>query len=143
MSAIRTALTYAEKQYGIERLLVHPDLLTMPREVFLDRIDQLVNLGRAGQLAMKTVLESYLARIDRDVEGLPEQFYPYVPGWEDKIVLINPLVSFGRPILKSKGISTAIIAERVDAGETVQFIAADYDLTPREVDGAIVYERAA
>ena len=42
-----------------------------------------------------------------------------------------------------KGISTSAIAERVDAGESVEEIAADYDLGPAEIEQAIVYERAA
>ena len=35
------------------------------------------------------------------------------------------------------------IAERIDAGETVEAIAADYDLGPSEIEEAALYERAA
>jgi uncharacterized protein (DUF433 family) len=46
-------------------------------------------------------------------------------------------------VVERKAISTATIVERVDAGESVEQIAADYDLRPVEVEQAIVYERAA
>ena len=35
------------------------------------------------------------------------------------------------------------IAERIDAGETVAELADDYDLSPSEIEEAILYERAA
>ncbi len=41
------------------------------------------------------------------------------------------------------GVSTGIIAERIDAGETVPDLADDYNLSPSEIEEAIVYERAA
>lgn len=43
----------------------------------------------------------------------------------------------------SKGVSTSAIVGRIDAGETVADIAADYDLGRSEVEQAILYERAA
>jgi uncharacterized protein (DUF433 family) len=42
-----------------------------------------------------------------------------------------------------KGISTSTIAERVDAGESVDDLAADYGLGASEIEQAVVYERAA
>jgi len=46
-------------------------------------------------------------------------------------------------VVLRKGISTSTIAERVDAGESVKEIAADYDLVRGEIEQAVVYERAA
>jgi uncharacterized protein (DUF433 family) len=42
-----------------------------------------------------------------------------------------------------KSVSTHVIADRIDAGETVDALAADYDLSPAEVEEAVLYERAA
>jgi uncharacterized protein (DUF433 family) len=58
-------------------------------------------------------------------------------------IAIDPRVSFGRPVVISQGISTAAIVGRIDAGETVDDVAADYGLSTTEVEHAIVYERAA
>jgi uncharacterized protein (DUF433 family) len=41
------------------------------------------------------------------------------------------------------GVSTSAIAARIDAGESVDDIAADYDLGLPEIEQAILYERAA
>jgi uncharacterized protein (DUF433 family) len=43
----------------------------------------------------------------------------------------------------SKNISTAAIADRIDSGESVEDIAADYDLDQSEIEEAVLYERAA
>ena len=41
------------------------------------------------------------------------------------------------------GVSTAAIADRIDAGESVKDVAGDYDLSPEEVQQAVLYDRAA
>lgn len=144
MHAIRTAIAYAESDLGVERVLLDPRLQTSPGEILLETLDALINLGRAGQLAMKIILHSFLSRLDRDVHGVPLRFFPFIqPGMDAKTLVINPQVSFGRPILVSRGVSTETLADRVDAGEQVGDIAADYNLTPQEVEGAVIYERAA
>jgi uncharacterized protein (DUF433 family) len=42
------------------------------------------------------------------------------------------MVAFGRPIVRRMGVSTAAIADRIDAGETVSALAEDYDLSREE-----------
>jgi len=44
---------------------------------------------------------------------------------------------------RRRGISTATIAARIDAGETVDALAADCDLSPAEIEHAVLYERVA
>jgi len=56
---------------------------------------------------------------------------------------IDPTIAFGRPVVLSRGISTATIVERIDAGETLRAVADDYGLTTTDVEQAVVYERAA
>jgi uncharacterized protein (DUF433 family) len=58
-------------------------------------------------------------------------------------IAIDPAIAFARPVLLSRGISTRAIVDRIDAGETPQDVAKDYDLTPDEVEQAVLYERAA
>jgi uncharacterized protein (DUF433 family) len=55
----------------------------------------------------------------------------------------DPKIAFGRPVLIRAGIATATIAERIDAKETVEDLAADYGLTASEIEQAVLFERAA
>ncbi|MDQ3698955.1 MAG: DUF433 domain-containing protein [Gemmatimonadota bacterium] len=144
--AIRKALDYAESELGIERLLLSRELCTDKRDLFLDRYGELINLSRSGQLAMRAVLEMHLSRIERDSSALPLRLYPFVrteAADASRHIAIDPEVGFGRPIVRRRGISTHVIVDRIDAGESVEALAEDYGLEPSEVEEAVVYERAA
>ena len=58
-------------------------------------------------------------------------------------IAIDPKIAFGRPVVARTGVSTAAIAERIDASETVQDLATDYGLTVDEIEQAVLFERAA
>ena len=143
---VREAIRFAEKSLKVSRLLLRKELCTEAGMLFLERYGQLINLSRSGQLAMRQVLERHLKRVEWDEWQFPVRLYPFVseesPGGE-KPIAIDPKVAFGRPILIRAGVSTAAIAERVDAEERVEDIADDYSLTVAEVEQAVVFERAA
>lgn len=139
--AVRIALEYAERVCGIQRLLLRPELRTHAGDLFLDKYRELVNLSRAGQMALRMVLNDYLKRVVWK-QDLPTRLYPFLGDFK-RIIAIDPLIAFGRPVVISKGISTAVITDRIDAGESVKCIAKDYDLTETDVKTAVRYEKAA
>jgi uncharacterized protein (DUF433 family) len=50
----------------------------------------------------------------------------------------------GRPsIIATRAIRTSTVVDRIDAGESIKDIAADYDLETAEIEEAVLYERAA
>jgi uncharacterized protein (DUF433 family) len=144
--ALRSALRYAEKELGIDRLLLRPELRASPGKVFLDRYGELIELSASGQLAMRRLLEEHLKRIEWDSTRFPMRLYPFLTAAgpsDDRPIAIDPRIAFGRPVVARRGISTSAIAERLDAGETVDDIASDYELCRTEIERAVVYERAA
>jgi uncharacterized protein (DUF433 family) len=146
LRAIRSAIAYAEGELGINRLLLSRELLTDRRNVFLDRYGELINLSQSGQLAMRVMLEAHLERVDRDSRRVPVRFFPFVRLEMDsgsKHIAIDPAIGFGRPIIRSRGISTRVIVQRIDAGETPRELATDYGIGIDEIEEAVVYERAA
>jgi uncharacterized protein (DUF433 family) len=146
IDAVRKAIDFAAKSYKVGRLLLSPELRTDAGELLLDKYGELVNLTRSGQLAMKKILEAHLKRVEWDQADMPTRFYPFVisNGLADrKVIVIDPHRSFGRPIVARRGISTAVIVDRIDAGESIEDIATDYDLEREEIEEAIVYARAA
>ena len=144
--ALRRALNYAEKELGIKRLLLRPELRTTAGSLFLEKYGALIELSASGQLAMRRVLQEHLKRIEWDSSRFPVQLYPFLPTGEaqkERPIVIDARVAFGRPVLASKSISTRAIADRIDAGEPVADVAADYGLDAIEIEQAAVYERAA
>ena len=53
------------------------------------------------------------------------------------------ILRFGRPVVLRSGVSTSVIAERIDAGETVEIWQRITTLTLSEIEQAALYERAA
>lgn len=146
MAAIRTALDYAEQEFDIKRLLLRNDLRTAAGTVFIERLGQLIDLGRSGQIVLKELLDAHLKRIDRDVDGWPLRLFPVntARGVEGpRIVAVDPKIAFGRPFISGKGVRTSTIVERLDANEAREVVAADYQLEDLEIDEAILYEKTA
>ncbi len=144
--SVRKALSYAEEQLGLERLLLSEELLAGAGDLFLERYGQLINLSKSGQLALRKLLERHLERVDRGEEGLPARLYPFLPGdvaASSRLIVIDPRVSYGRPTIVQRGVSTEAIVRRIDAGEAVPDLADDYGLTPDQIEAAVIYERAA
>jgi len=142
--SVREALDYAERQYGIDRLLLRSELATNAGELFLDRYGELVNLSKSGQIAMRKLLEAYLSRVEWE-KSFPVRLYPFLSAElvDGRPIAIDPAIAFGRPIIVSRSISTAVIAKRIDAGESVSEVASDYELSTQEIEEAVLYERAA
>jgi uncharacterized protein (DUF433 family) len=146
VKALRSALAYAEKTLGIDRLLLRPELRADAGRVFLERYGELIELTASGQFAMRRLFYEHLKRVEWDSSKFPVRLYPFL--WaaaptEERPIVIDPRIAFGRPVVLRKGISTSAIVERVDAGESVEDVAADYELGLSEIEQAIVYERAA
>jgi uncharacterized protein (DUF433 family) len=144
--AIRTALIDAEKHYQIPHLLRSDQLRVTHGNLFLEHLGQLINVGRGRQEAMPEILEAYLERIEWSQAGFAAKLSPVTrdePRNSPKLILIDPEVGFGKPILRSKGIKTATISERFQLGESIGDLAEDYDLRIDEVEEAIRYERPA
>lgn len=146
IKAVRDALVYAERKLGIKRLLLRKELRTDAGQVFLARYGQLIELSASGQLAMRQLLEEHLKRVEWDEWQFPVRLYPFASGKApsaDMSIAIDPKIAFGRPVVVRAGVSTATIAERIDARETVDELAADYGLTASEIEQAVLFERAA
>ena len=95
---------------------------------------------------MRLMFEDHLKRVEWDEWQFPVRLYPYLGATQpaaDRPIAIDPRVAFGRPVMRRAGISTAAITDRIDAGESVQALAEDYDLSPGEIEQAVMYSRAA
>jgi uncharacterized protein (DUF433 family) len=146
MDALRRAITYAEKTLNIDRLLLSPELRTDAGKLLLERYGQLIELSASGQIAMRSLFNAHLARVEWDEWKFPVRLYPFagnVAAAEKRPVAITANIAFGRPVLVHGGITTAAIAARIDAGESLAELAEDYDLTIAEIEDAVLYERAA
>ena len=115
--------------------------------LFVERFSQLISLSKSGQIAIRELIEGHLDRVEYGPDGYPSLFYPHVQHRDAtmngaKIIRIDPMVSFGRPTVATRAVSTQSIVSRINAGEAIPFIAEDYRIGREEVEEAIHYEAA-
>ncbi len=142
---VRNALNYLQRQFRIERPLVDQTFQTDGLDLFVERYGSLINTSREGQGAMKEIMGAYLARIERDGAGLPIKLYPFTRDTEaetlrsssPRVIVMNPAVSFGRPVIAGTGIPVSSVYERYKAGDSVAELAKDYQLEVSAIEEAI------
>jgi uncharacterized protein (DUF433 family) len=145
LDRVREALDVAQSRYGIQRLLISEELRFDAGRLFLDHYGTVSELTRSEQIGIRGVLDASLKRIEFGAAGLPRDFYPIERATEAgrKLILVSPLVSFGRPVITRLGVSTRVIADRLNAGESEESVMRDYGLERDELEEAAAYEAVA
>jgi len=145
LSKIRVAIGFLRKNFRTDHPLADQRMETDGSDLFVQKFGQLINISSEGQLAIRQLLEAHLQRIERDVKGHALRLYPFTRKHEmaePRLVVMDPLISFGRPILAGTGIPTSVIADRYKAGESVEQLAQDYGRKTLEIEEAIRCELA-
>jgi len=146
LKKVRDAIRYMQERMKVEHPLASQAMVTDGVDLFVRRYAQLINVSKEGQLAMSEVLDAYLRRVEWDQAGFAIRLYPFTRKREldePKAIVIDPEVSFGKPVLVDTGIPTATVAERYKAGESVDELAEDYDLKRVQIEEAIRCELRA
>ena len=145
MQNIRRAVGELRRLYpDLTHPLAQLDLAVLNRDLYADRGGLLVDASRGGQLGMRRVLELYLARVEKNVTGAARLFPFTRPQLEDspRMVVIDPRIAFGRPVIANTSIPTAVLHDRWKAGDSIAALAEDYDRPIEEIEEAIRYEAA-
>ncbi len=149
MALIRSTINTLGAPPGARYPLADNELSTDGVYVYLEKAGALINVSRHGELAFKEIVGPYLKRIVRDPHsGAPVRLYPFlgvpngasVPAAEDRSVMIDPRVCFGRAVLAGTRISTEVVAGRIRAGESVARLAAQYERSKEEIEAAVRFE---
>jgi uncharacterized protein (DUF433 family) len=142
MRAVRRAITAAQGAYGVERPLMLISFSTDGRELFTRELEaegrsRYVNLSRFGQVAWEHIRDVLRDLEYDDATGLALRWFPV---GRDSPIVIDPQVSFGRPYVLHKGVSTDAVLSRFRARESLEDITEDLDLTRDEAEAALRFE---
>jgi len=140
LSHVRKSVDYLKNRLGSKHPLAQEKFATDGVDLFVERFGRLMNITREGQLVIKELIEAYLQRVERDPVGIPVRLYPFTrqrKSEEPKAIVIDPYISFGRPVLTGTGIATSVIAQRYKAGESIAELAEDYGRSRSEIEEAI------
>ncbi len=114
------------------------------RGLFVRQLGVLVEASRSGQVAMHDLIGLALDRIELDERDIPTKFYPFtrydIRDNSPKKIVIDPRISFGRPVISGTGIPTNIVAGRYKDGESIRSLSKDYGCPPQDIEEAIRVE---
>lgn len=132
---VRKALDYLKKSFPSPHPLADHEFQTNGVDLFAKKFGEYLNLSRDGQIEIKELIEARLRCVMRDEAGLPLKLYlsPRADN-ERGIVVIDPRLGFGRPVIEGTGIRTEVIVGRFSAGETIDSIADDYGCSRAEIE---------
>ena len=141
---IRRAIDYLHEKFPSPHPLVSHEMLTDGRSLFVEGAGvprEVINASRYGQLAIRDLVELHLQRIEWDTDGFVLRLYPFTTKSrrpdELKLVTMDPRVEFGKPVLSTSHVPTAVIADRFKAGESIDELAEDYGEKPEHIQEAI------
>jgi uncharacterized protein (DUF433 family) len=138
---VRKALDYVIEYLNVTRPLANARFETDGVDLFVRRLNKLVNVSHDGQIAMEGILKTHLRRIERDPAGVPIKLFPFtrIQATADapRPVEMDPRIAFGRPVLRGRGVPTAVLADRFKAGDTLGELAEDYETSTAEIEEAI------
>jgi uncharacterized protein (DUF433 family) len=136
LDTVRRAVVYVKRELGVEHPLAREEFKTDGVELFVERLGRLVSASGGGQLAMRAAIDCRLERVEyRERRAL--RLFPLQRQDQPKVVVIDPRLAFGQPVLVGTGIPTAVIHERFHAGESISHLANDYGIRIELIEEAL------
>lgn len=142
---VRKAVEYLRRTFKTRRPLADEQFVTDGVHLFVEKFGALIGATQAGQVQLRDIILDRLKYVRRDPQGVPEKLilFPARGPTAKGDVVIDPRLSFGRPVLDGFGVRTAILAERFKAGESIDELARDYSVEPEAIQNAIRCELLA
>lgn len=141
LQKIRKALKEAEEVLGASHF-AHQVFFTDDRNIFLkikERGGAIIELLSCGQWAIRPFIEELGHLIEFD--DITKSVCRWYPPEGDRLVVLDPWVSFGRPIIVQKGITTESIYDLYLAEGRNEFTVANWmDLESQELKAAVKFE---
>jgi uncharacterized protein (DUF433 family) len=144
MKTVRRSIEYVERHFGDPHPLVNPRMLTDGVSLFMSHYGKLEQVSQDGQFAIREVLQASLHRLEWGPFGA-FRLYPFTRGGGSfdapRLVVIDPKISFGKPVIAGTRIPTSAIFDRWAAGDSVQVLAEDFERPIVEIEEAIRCEQ--
>jgi uncharacterized protein (DUF433 family) len=138
LDAIGRVVRYVHVDLAVDHPLAHERFKTNGVELFVERLGQLVDASRDDQFDMRAVLLRSLDRVEYDTQGHAVGLFPLL-GREDapRSIVIDPRRAFGRPVMVGTSVPVTDVGARFDAGDGVDELARDYDVSHDLIEDAL------
>ena len=137
LDKVRKAEQYLRSEWGFTRPFATERILTEGQSVFVALTESgVTSVDRWGQETLSTMLVDLLHDVTYDA------MTELASAWQPRSgVLLKPDVQFGQPCIAGTRITTSSVAELVEAGDPVDFVAESFAIQPAAVRAAIDFER--
>lgn len=144
LERVRNAHQYARERLKVPYPFASLDLKTSGGHI-LHEFDEaypgprLIAISARGQITLPGLVQNEICNLDYDATQLADKWHPLgriVP------IVINPMVGAGRPTIEGTGVTVRTIEERFRAGDTVAYLAEDYDIAPEAIEYALHFAAA-
>lgn len=116
------------------------DIYASPKRIIFESNSILKIADDLQQTFIEDFIIPYYEKIEFNEEKLAHKYYPL--GKENSIV-VDPDHQFGKPIIEGTNIITETLYDYYLGGDSIEFIARLYNLTPKNIKDAIEFSRAA
>jgi uncharacterized protein (DUF433 family) len=142
---VRKAVEYLRRTFKTPRPLADEQFATDGVHLFVEKFGALIGATQAGQVQLREVILDRLRYVLRDPKGIPEKIvlFPGQGAAKRGDVVIDPRLSFGRPVIDGIGVRTSVLTQRFRAGDSVDELAREYSAAPEAVQNAIRCELRA
>ncbi len=142
LQRLRKAFDEAKEILGTNHF-AHQSFFTDGKNICLkiqEKGDAILELLSDGQWAISDIVKQLAHQIEFD--SSTEIARRWFPLEGDGLVVLDPLVSFGRPIINKKGITTENIYDLfVAEGKKIHPVSKWMDLSSEEIEAAVKFER--
>jgi len=141
LQTIRHALDEAREYLGTNHF-ARKTFFTSGRNIFLqmdNRGEYVIKLMSGGQWAIADIIIALAHKIDFDEStDFARRWYPW---GKDRLIVIDPLISFGRPSIVGKGTATESVFDFYNGeNEKIDEVCRWMGLTPNEANAAVGFE---
>jgi len=142
LQTIRMALNRAIDFFGHEYPLSSKNFRTDGRAIFARVMGETGDVEYLdlvkSQYAFRQIIEPGLYTSQIFENDIATKWHPFFP---NRQIIIDPSLSFGKPILAKSGIPTHAVAEAYEVEESVKAVSALFEITPAEVEVAVAFEQ--
>jgi uncharacterized protein (DUF433 family) len=138
VSRIRPALEQLRSQIPLQHALASDRLVTDGAEILWDLRkrdasfdDNRLVVVRNGQASFGEIVREHLKQVDYREGFIAQLRIPRAFGAE---YTVDPQINFGQPTLTEYGVRVDDVLDRIAAGETIEAVAADYDIPAKTVE---------
>lgn len=105
-----------------------------------EKNEGILQLMSGGQWAIAPVIEDLATRIDfQEATGFARRWYPL---GQNELIVVDPMISFGRPSIVNRGVATANIYDfYLGEEQNLEQVCHWLDLKPQEVKAAVTFEQ--